>query len=98
MSGLKWVRWTQWDASGMIGRGQMLLGWVQNNLQRFEREARKLLAETGADHVLYGMKHYDDAGELEEVRFYLQPMDDEWFDRYVASYKGVTVYAVHKMK
>lgn len=98
MNDLRWVRWSHWDAGGMVGRGQMPLRQVQEDLQRFEREARKLLVETGADHVLYGVKHYDDAGELEEVRFYLQPMDDERFDRDVASAKGVTVYAVHKMK
>lgn len=49
-----------------------------DNLQRFEVEAQKLLAETGADHVLYGRKLYDEGGELEELRFYLMPMTDEW--------------------
>lgn len=29
---------------------------------------------------------------------YLEPMDDERFDRDVSSISNVTVYAVHKMK
>ena len=28
---------------------------IQLNLQKFEQEAKKLLDETGADHVVYGM-------------------------------------------
>ena len=71
---------------------------IQENLQRFEVEARKLLAETGADHVLYGRKLYDEDGELEELRFYLMSMTDEEFEERVAPLKGQQVYAVHKMK
>ena len=33
---------------------------IQLNLQKFEQEAKKLLDETGADHVVYGMKIYED--------------------------------------
>lgn len=103
MSELRWVRWTQWDAGGMVGAGQMPLRRVQEHLRQFEAKAKKMLDETGADHVVYGVKHYktDDGvleDELEEVRFYLQPMDDERFERDVASMKNVIVYAVHKMK
>lgn len=103
MSELRRVRWSQWDETGMVGRGEMPLRSLQNELQLFEKEARKILNKTGADHVVYGVKHYktDDGvleDELEEVRFYLQPMDDERFERDVASMKNVIVYAVHKMK
>ena len=79
---------------GRIEGGQMRWRDIQLNLQKFEREAKKLLDETGADHVVYGMKLYED-GHLKEVRFYLQPMDEEEFDR-VARLKGVMVYALHK--
>ena len=65
---------------------------IQLNLQKFEQEAKKLLDETGADHVVYGI--YED-GHLKEARFYLQPMSEEEFDR-VASLSGVIVYALHK--
>ena len=66
---------------------------IQLNLQKFEQEAKKLLEETGADHVVYGMKIYED-GHLKEARFYLQPMKEE-FER-VAKLRGVVVYALHK--
>ena len=69
---------------------------IQLNLQKFEQEAKKLLDETGADHVVYGMKIYED-GHLKEARFYLQPMSEEEFDR-VASLSGVIVYALHKKR
>ena len=41
------------------------------------------------------MKSYGDGGELEEVRFYLEPMTDERFEKDVASKTGFVVYAVH---
>lgn len=67
---------------------------IQLNLQKFEQEAQKLLKETGADHVVYGMKIYED-GHLKEARFYLKPLSEEEFDL-VASLSGVMVYALHK--
>ncbi len=88
------IDWSQWTEGGMVGMGQMTLQDVQGNLQKFEQEARKVMDETGADHVVYGMKIYED-GHLKEVRFYLQPMSEEEFDR-VASLSGVIVYALHK--
>ena len=47
-----WVRWSHWTDQGMVEHGQMPRKKMQENLQRFEVEAKKLLAETGADHVL----------------------------------------------
>ena len=91
---MEWIRWSRWDSNGRIERGQMRWQDIQLYLQKFEQEAKKLLDETGADHVVYGMKIYED-GHLKEVRFYLQPMSEEEFDR-VASLSGVIVYALHK--
>ena len=84
-----WVRWSHWTDQGMV---------EHENLQRFAVEAWKLLAETDADHVLYGRKLYGEGGELEELRFYLMPMTDEEFEKEVVPLKGQQVYAVHKMK
>lgn len=98
MSELKWVPWVQWSGGRVVGAGKMTLKQVQENLKRFERKAREILAETEADHVLYGVKRYGDDGELEKVSFYLEPMDEERFGRDVASIPGVTVYAVHRMR
>ena len=97
MSDPYWVRWSHWTDQGMVEHGQMPRKKMQENLQRFEVEARKLLAETGADHVVYGRKLYTEDGELEEIRFYLVQMTDEEFDD-VAALKNQQVYAVHKMK
>lgn len=91
---MEWIRWSRWDSNGQIEGGQIRWRDIQLNLQKFEQEAKKLLDETGADHVVYGMKIYED-GHLKEARFYLQPMSEEEFDR-VASLSGVIVYALHK--
>lgn len=69
----------------------------RRELQKFEAEAIKVLKETGADHVLYGVKEYDSDGDLDTVRFYLEPMSEQEFeDRVVKNSAGMTVYAVHK--
>lgn len=92
-----WVRWRHWTANGMVAFGQMPLRDVQHELQKFEAEARKILKNTGAAHVLYGVKHYDDDGALKQVRFYLEPMTEDEFEIDVAKRcAGLTVYAVHK--
>ena len=98
MSEPGWVRWSYWPKVGPVESGRMPRKKMQENLQRFEVEARKLLAETGADHVLYGRKLYDNNGELDELRFYLFPMSDEEFEERVVPLKNQRVSAVHKMK
>ena len=98
MNDSEFVRWSYWPKVGPVEHGKMPRKKMQENLQRFEVEARKLLAETGADHVLYGRKLYDDDGELDELRFYLFPMTDEEFEKEVVPLNGQQVYAVHKMK
>ena len=91
---MSWVRWSQWDAGGMVVVGQMPVKDIQKNLQDFEKKAKEILEKSGADHVVYGLKEYNDDGTLDEVRFYLQPMDEQEFDR-VAGMRGVQVYALH---
>lgn len=53
---MEWIRWSRWGRNGRIEGGQMRWQDIQLNLQKFEKEAKKLLDETGADHVVYGMK------------------------------------------
>ena len=92
-----WVRWRHWTENGLVAVGQMPLRDVGRELQKFEAEALKILKETGADHVLYGVKEYDSDGDLDMVRFYLEPMSEQEFeDRVVKNSAGMTVYAVHK--
>lgn len=98
MNDSHWVRWSYWPEFGPVEHGKMPRQKMQVNLQQFESEARKILAKTGADHVVYGRKLFNEAGELEELRFYLMPMTDERFERDVVPLKNQQVYAVHKMK
>lgn len=92
-----WVRWSQWTGEGMVNFGQMPVREIAKYLQAFEMDAKEVLEKTGADHVLYGVKQYED-GTLTEVRFYMIPMDDEQFERDVASKRGMVVFALHKRK
>lgn len=95
---MKLVKWSCWTNAGMADFGKMTLEKMQENLQRFEAEAWKILHETGADHVLYARKLYDENWELEEVRFYMIPMSDKEFEERVASQNNQRVYAVHNLK
>lgn len=92
-----WVRWSQWTGEGMVNFGQMPVRDIAKYLQAFEMDAKEVLEKTGADHVLYGVKQYEN-GTLTEVRFYMIPMDDEQFERDVASKRGMVVFALHKRK
>ena len=77
--------------------GQILY-LIQKCIREFEKEAKKVLEETGADHVVYAVKYYDDDEALEEIRFYMIPMADEEFRKDVAGKPGIRVYALHKMR
>ena len=90
------VRWSRWGLFGLMDRGEILRSDILKKFQEFEPEARKLLESTGAAHVVYGRKLFDEAGELEEIRFYLLPMNEEEFDR-ISRIQRQQVYAVHKM-
>ena len=92
-----WVRWSQWTGEGMVNFGQMPVRDIAKYLQAFEMDAKEVLEKTGADHVLYCVKQYED-GTLTEVRFYMIPMDDEQFEKDVANKRGVVVFALHKRK
>lgn len=96
MAEMKWVKWSQWADGSITNFGQMPICDVNKNLQRFEQEAQKLLNTSGADHVVYGIKFFNENCELESVRFYLYPMGDEAFQKDIATLSGCTVYALHK--
>ena len=93
----KFVKWSQWSDIGLMNFGQMSMKDVNKTLREFNVEAIKILEETGADHVLYGIKFYDNSGEgLEEVKFYMLPLSDEEFDRKFNISMNMIVYAVHR--
>lgn len=88
-----WVKWTQWNENGMVDHGEMPVRSIMEYLQKFELEAKKVLEQTGADHVLYGLKKYN-GNKLEEVCFYLLPVSDDKYDD-IAKMKNVVAYALH---
>lgn len=90
-----WIPWSFWPEVGTVEHGRAPYPEVMKMLRQYEVEARKLLGKTGAAHVLYGRKMYDEEGNLAEVRFYLLPMDDERFERDVVPLKNQLVYALH---
>jgi len=96
MTDSTWVKWFQYGDSGMINYGQMTKKDVAENLKKFEREASSVLSETGADHVVYGLKAYAEDGSIDCVKFYMAAMTDEDFQKDVATLKNCTVYALHK--
>lgn len=95
-----WVKWQQWDRLGCIGMGEMPPSNVRKSLAALSKEAANILKQKNADHVLYAVKYYnEDSGALEEVRFYMEPMTDEAFEKAVAGLSNNTlVYAVHALK
>lgn len=95
---MKWVRWSHWTDAGMVEFGQGPINKLEESIREFEKEAKKVLEDTGADHVVYAVKEYGKDDELDEIRFYMIPMSDEEFQKDVASQPGLRVYALHKMK
>lgn len=69
-----WVKWSTWTEAGCTNFGEMCLKDVDKHLRKFGAEAKKLLDKTGADHILYGVKLYNNDGKLEEIKFCLLPM------------------------
>ena len=56
----KWIRWFKHNESIYPEVGQMPLKDLESVLKEFGSEARKVLKETGADHVIYATKEYDE--------------------------------------
>lgn len=63
------------------------------------KRALEILKETGADHVIYATKDYDEADEVKEINLYMIPLSNEEFDKrtnnYLKTNKGI-IYAAHK--
>lgn len=89
------VTWTMKDTTGCIRKGEMPISQIQKELLWFERQAAKEMKETGADHVLYGTKIYDNSDRLVTVQFCVLPMNDEEFYRLTGKARNVMIYALH---
>lgn len=92
------VQWFHWGQNGLTDFGQMRKCEVATALREFEKQARNVLERTGADHVLYGVKRYDENGQIEKITFYMEPMTDEQFEKNVASLNDCVVYALHAIR
>lgn len=92
------VKWSLRDSTGCKQRGEIELAQIPGELLRFEREAARIMKRTGADHVLYGIKIYDQDDRLETVQFYMNPMDDDEFYRLTGRVRNAMIYALHNHK
>lgn len=90
------VTWHQWDETGVIAYGNMSYPDAMKEMQEFELEAKKVLEETGADHVVYGSRKLTVYGW--EVNYYMIPMSDERFYKDIWRIKDRLIYALHKRK
>lgn len=93
---MTFVKWTQWDRNGLVTYGTIHVKDIGSKLRDFEIEAKKVLADTGADHVLYAVKFYDKDDNLVNIHFHMYPMTDREYDARVASMRNVVVYALHR--
>ena len=71
---MRWIKWFQYENGKLINFGQMPIMDVAKHLNKFERQASKVLKETNSDHVVYGLKIYDENGSLECIKFYMIAM------------------------
>lgn len=97
----RWIRWFKDNGTIYPEVGQMPLANLEGTLKEFGAEARKVLKETRADHVIYATKEYDEQDEVKEVHFYMLPLTDEEFHKRVANFQKTTpksmIYAAHKL-
>lgn len=93
-----WVQYEQWNADGFVQEGVLPVRDIQKYLREFEMAAKRLLDESGADHVVYAWKKYGDNDELCKICFYegTTLTDKEFYDR-TDKLPGV-VYALHRRK
>lgn len=93
-----WVQYEQWNDSGCVRSGPLPVRDVQKYLREFELAAKKLLDETGADHVVYAWKKYKDNGEFYKICFYegTALSEEEFCDR-TGKASGI-IYALHRRK
>jgi len=76
---------------------QMTYPDYQKILAEWRAEALKQLGETGADHVIYGSRSYDEEGSLKEMHMYMLPLDDSEFYKRTSGVDDL-ILAVHKLK
>lgn len=102
----KMIGWKMDVKNGRGVRGEATAGELHGVLRRFAKIATAKMKKTDADHVLYGIKTYDKNGSICGVRFFMDPMSDEDYERMTdeefskaAKRSGsVLIYAVHSRR
>lgn len=88
--------WVKWFSDGKYG-GIARLNETNKWLLEYEKLAKEELIKTGADHVIYGAKEYDENDELQSVRFYMITYNDKDFYELTSHLPNMRIYALHKM-
>lgn len=93
-----WVMYEQWNDSGFVREGPLPARDVSKYLIEFELAAKKLMDETGADHVIYAWKKYNEKDEFYKICFYegVALSDEEFYER-TNNINGI-LYALHRRK
>lgn len=85
--------------NGTIQEGTCDLASMQNKLKEFESAAKDILnnSEDNIKHILYAVR-YDPNTHREETQyhFYLEPMTEDFFQRYVVGLPDAQIYALHR--
>lgn len=92
-----WVKWSDYTdpRHWILPTGEMPLPDAESRIRELAWQAKKLLEETGADHVVYAVMRF--GVELpEEVEFHMIPLTDAQFEERAVNEPGIVVYAVHK--
>jgi len=82
--------------SGQGYVGEWELDKVNEYKRQLRKEAKRVLKEKNADHVVYNMTMYKD-GQPDKVYFYMLPMGEDEFFKKIGELKGdFTIGAVHR--
>ena len=90
------IRWSRWNwSTGCVDKGMMEEGEILPSMTRRAKEAVKILKESKAEHVVYGMTIYDGYKPV-AVHFFMWPMGQEQFDQVAKKCRCAMVYAIHR--
>lgn len=90
----------EWNTNGdgLVSYEQLSVDEINSRLKELNSKAADYLKISNSDHLIYGIKFYDNENELATVHFYMCPMLDEEFNRYISPLTNVMVYAIHRQK
>lgn len=92
------IKWTKWGRHGRVSRGASPYDEIEKLLRENAKEAGTLIKENNVAHVLYGIKRFNEYGDLAEVNLYMLPLRETEFTRLVLPLKNSEIYAIHNRK